>query len=865
MRKCLSLLFKTLPLLAILWPCPGQGRAAVDLIVPNQSFYLSVSEARFIQSLPTLRVMLDDNFTPLSNYDARSGSYQGISVDLFRHLADRLGLKYQLLHEANMTWSDKVERFKQRQIDLLMPVSHTPERAALGLFTASFYDTYYGAIAQKARRLKIKDASGLAAYRLGVTRDAAIISYIKTVVPASQIVIYDTQPALYQAVRTGEIDVALQNQYVFQEDRFNLEYFDLSLFYSLVESPRRYAFYLNRSDDNKQLVGIINRYLGGVDNTPSVALHERGEDELVLRYSEQKQQQKLLLLIVSSAAFLLLLLGVSYLNHRRYTARLASSLRQLELKQCELQESEILQRTMLSNILAGVIIVDPVTRCIESVNNAAAEMFGAPPGEIVGKRCHAFLCTAVEHACPVLDLGKRVENTEKELLCSDGSRRTVLKSVTRVLIHGQEKLLECFVDISERKRADIELEQHREHLEELVASRTTELAQAKEAAEAASIAKSSFLANMSHEIRTPMNGIIGMAHILRQEGVLPKQAQRLDAIDSSAQHLLSVINNVLDISKIEAGKLSLEEAPVEVDRLMDNISQILAERVREKGIELRVESVKLPSNLVGDPTRLQQAILNYAANAVKFTEQGYVTLRTVKLAEGADWVKLRFAVEDSGIGISHEALARIFKPFEQADNSMSRKYGGSGLGLAINRHLAELMGGETGAESTPGVGSCFWLTVKLTKEERRQGERLKPTAPIDARRLIREQYSGAPILVADDEPMNLEMARIQLEAGGLVVDTATDGVDALALAARKPYAAIFMDMQMPRLDGLEATRQIRRLEPYRQTPIIAMTANAFAEDKALCLKAGMNDFLIKPYNPDELFETLWRALSRQDA
>ncbi|MCX7162548.1 MAG: response regulator, partial [Rhodocyclales bacterium] len=229
----------------------------------------------------------------------------------------------------------------------------------------------------------------------------------------------------------------------------------------------------------------------------------------------------------------------------------------------------------------------------------------------------------------------------------------------------------------------------------------------------------------------------------------------------------------------------------------------------------------------------------------------------------ADSVRVRFEVRDTGIGISPEAMSRLFSTFEQADNSMTRKYGGTGLGLAITRRLAALMGGETGADSKPGVGSTFWFSVKLKKGGAPDSA---PTeAALDAEAEIRQRYAGQRILVVDDEPINREVALMQFEAVGLVADTAEDGAKAVAMARENRYAAIFMDMQMPKLNGVEATQEIRQLPGYRDTPIIAMTANVFAEDKERCFKAGMNDFLIKPFNPDELFAVLLRSLSRRDA
>lgn len=541
------------------------------------------------------------------------------------------------------------------------------------------------------------------------------------------------------------------------------------------------------------------------------------------------------------------------------------------LNECPAVEALSLTRTVLETFLAhpdliSLPVVDRRTmKPIGLINHALFMSDLAKPyykEVFLNRSCSTFMDThplVVDGEMPlqevsivIAEAGKRVV-TNGFLIVADGRYRGIgyTQDVLRIMadIHRQH---------SDRLAAS------GERLENLVLERTQALIEARDAAQAANVAKSAFLANMSHEIRTPMNGILGMVHLMRRGDVTSKQAERLDIIDTSAQHLLAVINDILDISKVEAGKLVLEEAPVSVDSLMANVKAILGERARVKNIRLLVEVEPLSPNLAGDPTRLQQALLNYATNAIKFTENGTVTMRAAKVHETSESVLLRFEVEDTGIGIAAEALPRLFSAFEQADNSTTRTFGGTGLGLVITKRLAELMGGEAGVVSTRGVGSTFWFSARLPKRERRKAERTPHSIGVDSERELRQGYRGNQIMVVDDEPINREVATIQLEDTGLVVDTANDGAQAIAKARLKAYTAILMDMQMPNVDGLEATRQIRQIPGYRNTPIIAMTANAFAEDRARCLEAGMNDFLIKPFLPETLFATLLRNLNTLD-
>jgi CheY-like chemotaxis protein len=285
----------------------------------------------------------------------------------------------------------------------------------------------------------------------------------------------------------------------------------------------------------------------------------------------------------------------------------------------------------------------------------------------------------------------------------------------------------------------------------------------------------------------------------------------------------------------------------------------MAELARTKGVSLQVVCDSFPSSLHGDSTRLQQALLNYATNAIKFTHQGSVTLRALLQEETPQEVVVRFEVQDTGIGIPPEILPRLFTAFEQADSSTSRQYGGTGLGLAITGRLAEMMGGNVGVESSPGVGSTFWFTARLKKNTRHVDPSVIES---DAERSLHDRFKGSRILVVEDEPVSRLVIRTLLEEAGLIVDTAEDGIDAIRMAGETMYAAVLMDMQMPRLNGLAATGQIRNLTGYQSIPILAMTANVFAEDKARSFAAGMNDFLPKPFSPDLLYSILLKWLEK---
>jgi PAS domain S-box-containing protein len=664
----------------------------------------------------------------------------------------------------------------------------------------------------------------------------------------------------------------------------------------------------------------------------------------------------------------------------------------LEQAYRSLEDADRFNRAIADNLPSRVTYWDAGLRC-RYANRTYLDWVGLPADEVLGR--------SMEEALDA-DYWRQVQPHAEAALRGEGQifeRRSTRQGLAYVhqLVYIPDRredgavrgLFVIAFDITGLKRAEAEL-----------SAANAELRQARQVAEAASRAKSAFLANMSHEIRTPMNAIIGMTHLLLRDVREATERERLTKVGDAAQHLLQVINDILDLSKIEAGKLELEDVEFGLDALLANAFAMVTEKAHEKGLELVLDTDHLPDRLRGDPTRLAQALINLLANAVKFTASGWVRLRAERLQDEGDRMRVRFEVTDTGEGIAPELQAGLFAAFEQADGSIARRHGGTGLGLALTRHLAGLMGGEVGMRSAVGEGSSFWFTAWLARAgtggdrpvprslqglrallvddlpealaviadrlrqfgmtvdalsegaaaiervcaetaagrpydlilidwqmapldgvqtverlRERLGAALPPcvlvTAFDDVRSLpqpraapfeavlvkpvtasvlldtlvrvlrepavpqaaahrppgaseaeLRRHHAGQRVLLAEDNPINREVAEALLDAAGLVVEAAQDGRRAVEMALASSHDLILMDMQMPGVDGLAATRAIRaRLGP--QPPIVAMTANAFGEDRAACLAAGMNDHVAKPVNPEVLYATLLRWLPQR--
>ena len=494
----------------------------------------------------------------------------------------------------------------------------------------------------------------------------------------------------------------------------------------------------------------------------------------------------------------------------------------------------------------GIHWVDPESGKLLYVNNFAAEL--------LGYSCEEMLSLTI----PEIDInlnGKNFAEATRHLYASGSA---TLESALR---HKDGREIPVEVTFYYQAANDQSARRFISFITEISQRKEAEqaLLRAKVGAEAANQAKSAFLAKMSHEILTPINGILGMTHLMAQSGLNDKQAAQVDKVRRSGLRLLHIVNNLLDLSNIEAGKLALENRNFSVKELLRSIEASLDESRPDKKLTVDLSLDKLPPWLVGEDQRLRQILLNYLDNAVKFTEHGSVSLNARIEAETENDLLIRFEVRDTGIGIQAEQQAGLFRSFEQADNSSARKFGGAGLGLAINKMLADLMGAQVGVDSQLNQGSTFWLTVRLGRGKNAL-ETVSTAAGMNAEKALKQDCRGIRLLLAEDDPTNQAVATGLLQDAGFEVDLAVDGARAVEMSATGNYALILMDMQMPNMDGIEATRRIRARTDGQTIPIIAMTANAYADDRTRCFEAGMNDFIAKPIDPEAVFATLLKWL-----
>lgn len=818
------------------------------------SFLLGMVLSGMAQAAPErIRVVGDKNFPPYLFLSA-DGHPEGYIVDLWRLWERKTGIPVEL---KAIDWADAQASLLGGDADVIENIYRTPGREPLYEFSLP-YSTQRSFIYKHESISGVGSPATLKGFLIGVEEGDACgevlaargITTLQYYRDYSQMI----QAAIDQEIKLFCLDEAPAAYYLY---RFK------------VQDQFRQAFELYRGEmrravrkGNGELLAIVEAGMASISKEELAALHEKwmGKPLLLAPYAR----------FIGFGLSILLLLGAVlalwvFLLRRVVNQRTA----ELEMRRAQLN-------TVVSTIPDLVWLKD-VEGTYLACNRRFEQLFGATEAEIVGRTDYDFVGQELadffrENDRKAMAAGYPSLN-EEWLTFAEGGERLLFETIKTPMLDRQGKLIGVLGiarDITHHRETENELRaseeklrRYREQLEDLVDERTRQLAQARDAAESANRAKSAFLANMSHEIRTPMNAIIGMSHVLHRKLADPELIDRLDKIDEAARHLLAIINDLLDLSKIDADKLQLEQRPVEPAGIMDNIVSMLAVQANAKGIELRYRVGDMPAGLQGDGGRLIQAFLNLASNAVKFTDHGSVELSIdcERVEDGS--AVLRFTVADTGIGIVPEVLPELFQSFHQADNSTARRFGGTGLGLAITRRLARLMGGDAGVESEIGRGSRFWFTARLAVGEAAQ-PLPKPTGgAFRADQVLRAEFLGSRVLVVEDDPINQEVAVELLQMVGLEVDVADDGLLALdkVSQARRPFALILMDLQMPRLGGLETLARLQQM-PGFSTPVVAMTANAFIEDQQRCRDAGMVDFIAKPVDPVLLYETVLECLRR---
>ncbi len=533
-------------------------------------------------------------------------------------------------------------------------------------------------------------------------------------------------------------------------------------------------------------------------------------------------------------------------------------------------QDELARLSLVASSTDNLVIISGADGYAEWVNQAFERRTGYLLAEVIGKKPGSLLQgpetsqATVQRIREGLSQGRSVR---EEILnyTKTGEPYWVNLQINPVLDSQGElsRLVSVQSDISERKRQEQQILEHNTQLEGRVLLRTAELARAKELAESATVAKSAFIANMSHEIRTPMNAIIGLSSLCLRTDLNEKQRDYVVKVERAAKNLMRIVNDILDFSKIEAGGLDLEVADFSLPGVLSNVETLVGSLARRKGLVFSVEqAINVPDSLKGDALRLEQVLLNLVGNAVKFTARGSIKVSIVVVTETAEELVLRFSIRDTGIGLSREQQERLFQPFSQADNSISRNYGGTGLGLVISQRLVQQMGGKVWVNANSTEGSTFRFTARFGR-----GDLTNTRLPqlnqdaIRARDAEHAQLAGLRVLVAEDNLFNQQLVCELLESVGVHVMVAGNGLEVLDLLdSGQPFDLVLMDVQMPVMDGLEATRRIRAMPSRAGLAVIAVTANIRGEDQAACLAAGMNDFEIKPIDPPELFSKLakWR-------
>ncbi|MBT0664721.1 transporter substrate-binding domain-containing protein [Geobacter pelophilus] len=796
----------------------------------------------FAETVPrSISVVMDDNYPPFSFRDS-SAQPQGILIDQWRLWEKKTGVAVKI---CPMDWGKAVSGMKSGEFDVIDTIFKTEERSQWLDFTKPYAKIEVSIFFDK-HISGITDAASLKGFSVADKRGDAMISILKQS-GVDNLLLFDSFEEIIRTAKERKVSVFVMGTppalYFLNKhgivDRFK-------------QSAPLHTGYFHRGvkKGNSDLLSLVESGFARISPDELKRIETRW-------YGAKPFDSNSLRQLFGIAGGLVLLLII--LSAWNYTLRKTVSLKTAELnKSLETQRANASFLNTLMNTMPDLVWLKNADGIYLSCNRMFERFFGASAADIVGKTDYDFVDRELadsfrEHDRKAM-LTEGPSSNEEWITFADDGHNALLETIKTPMYDAEGKLVGVLGvgrDITERKMVEEELRRHREHLEFMVEERTSELLLARDAANAASQAKSMFLANMSHEIRTPMNAVLGFAQLLETDPSLsPEGHNKVATIMKSGEHLLSIINDILEMSSIESGRVEIRNQPLYLAGLLEDLAGMFRLKAEEKRLSFGLDLAdNLPRYVVADSGKLRQIMINLLGNAVKFTEFGSIVLRAAPA--GTDRILLE--VCDTGSSISSEEQAKLFRPFERV-KSGEQAAGGTGLGLAISREYARLMGGDITLESSAGQGNCFRFvfSAPLTAEA--------PTVHDISHRVARlaPGQGEVRVLVVDDLDTNRQLLRELLELIGFTVDEAANGLEAIAKAQARPPRVILMDQVMPDMDGMEATRILRNNFGRESLAIIGITANAFKESQQQFFDAGINGFVAKPFRAQELYNVLAR-------
>ncbi|QEP43958.1 response regulator [Ectothiorhodospiraceae bacterium BW-2] len=788
----------------------------------------SGAEQAYLDSAAPIPFAVDPNWLPIEGIHPETGAYEGIAAEILQRLSVLTGLTFELV--TTQSWSESVAAVKEGRALLLPAVSITPERRQFLHFSAPFLELKNAAIMRQQAPF-ISTMHDLAGSKVGVKQGNSLHQYLSQSHPELTLAPQQDSLQALRRLQRGELDLYMDTQEVAS---YLINHHRLEGLKMVMQLDFRRELHLGLHHSlPPELLSLLNKALAAISPDERGAFYSRW---VSFPGSGGYDYRPLWRVVTVAGAALLFILGWVY--HLRRTQRA------LQQEMARRHESEEMFRNMFENHSSVMYLVDTESLQILDANRSAQQFYGYSHAEFITKNLADLNVISMEELFALRkvyidDLGWSYQPIQHTL--ASGEIRDLEVYTSKIDYSGKSIYFTTLYDVTEKLRYEAELKS------------------AKREAERSNQVKSQFLANMSHEIRTPMNAVIGMTYLALQQPLPPKAEHYLQKVHRAAESLLRIINDTLDVSKIEAGKLTIERTPFSLLQVLQNIESMLELRAEQQGITFRLElAPSLPDALEGDPLRLEQVLLNLGSNAVKFTEQGGVMIRVRTQSIEPQRVVLRFSIIDSGIGMTPEQLGRLFKPFSQADGSTTRRYGGTGLGLAISKSLIEMMGGAIWVHSELGVGSRFHFTLPLIPLAELPRSEQSATPNLGS---AFQLLHGKRVLLVEDNEINQELVSELLQQVGIEVGLTNHGSEALQLLKREHPDAILMDLQMPVMDGYETTVAIRQQPQWQSLPIIAMTANVMQRDLDRARECGMNDTLAKPIEPQRLISTLLRWLA----